>query len=48
MMVATYTGYGYELIELPRAPVAERLRFVLAAAGLSGQPPTSLPTTFAV
>jgi predicted ATPase len=28
-MVATYGAYGYELVELPRAGVAERLRFVL-------------------
>jgi predicted ATPase len=30
-MVATYTGYGYELVELPRLPVEARLRFVLDA-----------------
>jgi predicted ATPase len=28
-LVVTYTEYGYNLIELPRVPVAERLRFVL-------------------
>ncbi len=30
VMVATYPAYGYELIELPRASVAERVRFMLA------------------
>jgi predicted ATPase len=28
-MVATYNGCGYELIEIPRVPVEERVRFVL-------------------
>ncbi|MGP4112869.1 AAA family ATPase [Streptomyces sp. 4N509B] len=28
VMVTTYTEYGYELVPLPRAPVAERARFV--------------------
>ncbi|MEO5322417.1 AAA family ATPase [Mesorhizobium sp. CC13] len=28
-MVVTYAGYGHELVEVPRLPVAERLRFVL-------------------
>ena len=28
-MVETYTSYGYELIEIPRAPVETRVRFVL-------------------
>ncbi len=28
-MVETYRGLGYELVALPKAPVAERLRFVL-------------------
>lgn len=32
-MVETYAGYGYELLELPRASVAERVRFVLQAVG---------------
>ncbi|MFB4310655.1 AAA family ATPase [Actinomadura sp. GTD37] len=27
-MVTTYTEYGYELVELPRAPVEDRVRFV--------------------
>ena len=29
VMRDTYAGYGYTLVELPRAPVAERVRFVL-------------------
>lgn len=34
-MRAVYSDYGYELLELPRADVDERVRFVLsAAAGL--------------
>jgi predicted ATPase len=28
-MVATYRDYGYELLEIPRAPVEERVDFVL-------------------
>jgi len=28
-MRATYAACGYELVELPLAPVAERVRFVL-------------------
>ena len=28
-MAETYPRFGYELIELPQAPVAERLAFVL-------------------
>lgn len=36
-MVATYRDYGYELIELPRAAVEERVRFVLERAGLAGR-----------
>lgn len=31
IMVATYRGYGYTLVELPRASVAERVDFVLNA-----------------
>ncbi|WP_151775787.1 AAA family ATPase [Streptomyces abyssomicinicus] len=27
-MVATYTAYGYELVHLPLAPIAERARFI--------------------
>lgn len=34
-MAATYAGYGYELLELPRAPVKERVRFVLEMTGLA-------------
>jgi predicted ATPase len=33
-MVTTYAGYGYELIEVPRAAVDERVRFVLQAIGI--------------
>lgn len=29
-MVATYSSFGYELVELPRASVEERARFVVA------------------
>lgn len=32
-MVATYADFGYELVELPRAPVAARVDFVLEEAG---------------
>lgn len=28
-MVATYAGCGYELVEIPRLPVGDRVRFVL-------------------
>jgi predicted ATPase len=31
-MVTTYRDYGYELIELPRATIEERVRFVLEHA----------------
>jgi len=34
VMVETYRDYGYELIELPRAPVADRVLFVLDRIGL--------------
>jgi predicted ATPase len=34
-MVATYDEYGYELIELPRSSVAERVRFVIENAGIA-------------
>jgi predicted ATPase len=34
-MVATYGEYGYELIELPRSSVAERVRFVVTKAGIN-------------
>ena len=33
-IAAAYTEYGYELVELPREPVGERIRFVLDAIGL--------------
>lgn len=33
-MAETYAGFGYELIELPRATVEERARFVLARSAL--------------
>lgn len=33
-MIAVYAEFGYELVEIPRAGVQERLRFVLDAAGL--------------
>ncbi|RKK01678.1 ATPase [Pseudoroseomonas wenyumeiae] len=32
-MVDAYTGYGYELIHLPKSPVEDRVRFVLAELG---------------
>jgi len=35
VMVSTYADYGYELIELPRATIEERLRFVLLHSGCS-------------
>jgi len=35
-LAATYTEYGYELIELPRVPIEERVRFVLHHAGGAG------------
>lgn len=28
-LVATYTEYGYELVEIPRAPIPERVKFIL-------------------
>jgi predicted ATPase len=34
-MREVYPAYGYELIELPRAPVEERVRFVLDSSGLA-------------
>ena len=34
-LAATYAGFGYELVELPRAPVAERVRFVLETIGFT-------------
>lgn len=35
VMVDTYRFYGYELIELPRLPVAERVAFILDRIGPS-------------
>ena len=35
-MVETYGAYGYELVELPRSSVEQRVRFVLDTAGISG------------
>jgi predicted ATPase len=35
-MVATYGDYGYELLELPRVSVEERMRFVIEGAGVRG------------
>jgi predicted ATPase len=35
VLVGTYKALGYELIELPRVPVAERVRFVLQKSGLA-------------
>jgi predicted ATPase len=37
-MTNTYTGLGYELVPLPLAPIAARLRFVFAEAGLPLEP----------
>jgi predicted ATPase len=34
-LTATYTAYGYSLLELPFAPIAERVRFVLEMLGVS-------------
>ena len=34
-LVGVYGELGYELVELPRAPVEDRMRFILAEAGLS-------------
>ncbi len=35
VMVRTYQDFGYELVELPRAPVEQRLAFVLEQANLA-------------
>ena len=35
-LVGTYADYGYELVELPRVSVAERVEFVLKQVGSSG------------
>lgn len=36
-MALTYAAFGYTLVELPRAPVPERVRFVLDTLGLAGR-----------
>lgn len=33
----TYTSYGYDLVELCRLPVADRLKFVLETVGGAAQ-----------
>ncbi|WP_433698805.1 AAA family ATPase [Nocardiopsis sp. CA-288880] len=38
-MVEAYPAYGYELVELPRVPVAERARFVLDVLGTEPRVP---------
>ena len=38
MLTEGYHRLGYRLIELPRAPVADRVRFVLQTLGLPAQP----------
>lgn len=40
-MRRTYADCGYDLVEVPRAPVADRLAFVLRAAGLRKTAPRS-------
>jgi len=35
-MAATYNACGYELLTIPRLPVAERLRFVIETADVAG------------
>jgi predicted ATPase len=37
-LAATYTALGYELVDLPRVPIAERVHFVLRYTALA--PPT--------
>jgi hypothetical protein len=37
-MVATYTECGYELVELPRASVEERMEFVIREIGRTHEP----------
>jgi predicted ATPase len=36
-MVAAYSACGYEMTELPRASVADRVRFILSRVGASGR-----------
>ena len=35
VMVDTYRGYGYDLIELPRAPIPERVAFIVDRIGMN-------------
>ena len=37
-MVATYTEFGYDLIEIPRVPVEERVRFILQSVDPDARP----------
>lgn len=37
-MIATYGQYGYELIELPRRTVEDRVRFVIETVGIIPEP----------
>ncbi len=39
--VAAYRSAGYDLVEVPRGPVAERVAFVLSRVGLSYRPDSS-------
>jgi predicted ATPase len=39
VLVATYTTYGYELVEIPRVSVEQRVRFVLQSLGLPKSSP---------
>ena len=34
-MVRTYGDYGYELVEVPRAPIDERVQFILNCCSLA-------------
>jgi predicted ATPase len=36
VMAQTYAGFGYELVELPRASIARRTGLLIAAAGIAG------------
>jgi predicted ATPase len=35
-MVRTYTSLGYELVAIPRAPITDRLEFVIARVAEAG------------
>jgi predicted ATPase len=39
VLVAAYTTYGYELVEIPRVSVEKRVRFVLQSLGLHKSTP---------